>query len=77
MDNNKLMEEIDFLKKRVSILEKKESRRAAFKYLRIIGKSILVIAFAIASWKGYDYIVNGIPNMLEQKINELNPFKKK
>lgn len=77
MDINELEQEIEVLKKRVNILEKKESHRAAYKYIRIILKIILYAAAAFMLWKGYDYVVNGIPNMLNEKIQELNPFRKK
>ena len=38
MDINELEQEIEVLKKRVNVLEKKESHRAAYKYIRIILK---------------------------------------
>ena len=79
MNNNnvqELEEEIEVLKKRVSILEKKENRRTSFKYLKIIIKVILLLLFAYIIWRGYDYVTHEIPNILNNKIKEINPFKK-
>ena len=77
MEIDELKKEVEYLKKRVSVLEKAESNRKAMKYLRIIWKIVLICAFAFAAWKTYDYFVNGIPNMVNEKIESLNPFKKK
>ena len=71
-----LEEEIDILKKRISILEGKENRRKALGYAKIIFKIVIVILFVFGIWKGYDYIVNGVPRLIENEINRLNPFKK-
>lgn len=75
-DIEKLEEEIILLKKRISILEGKENRRKAFGYMKIIGKLLIITLLIIGIWKGYDYIVNGIPKIIENKISDLNPFKK-
>ena len=71
-----LEEEIDILKKRISILEGKENRRKALGYAKIIFKIVIVILFVFGICKGYDYIVNGVPRLIENEINRLNPFKK-
>ena len=76
-DIEKLEKEIILLKKRISILEGKENRRKAFGYMKIIGKILFIVLFAIGVWKGYDYVVNGIPKLIENKVSDLNPFKKK
>ena len=75
-DIEKLEEEIILLKKRISILEGKENRRKAFGYMKIIGKLLIITLLIIGIWKGYDYVVNGIPKIIENKISDLNPFKK-
>lgn len=72
-----LEEEISLLKKRISILEGKENRRKAFSYAKIIVKIVLIGLFLFGIWKGYDYIVNEIPQLIQNEINDLNPFKKK
>lgn len=75
-DVRELEEEIRILKKKVSLLEAKDNRRQAFKYLRIIIKLALVALLVFGIWKGYDYIVNGLPKMVDEKIKDINPFKK-
>ena len=71
-----LKEEIEILNERISILEKRESKRKALAYLKIIIKVILIGAIIFGIWRGYEYVVREIPNMMEEKIKELNPFKK-
>ena len=71
-----LQNEIETLNKRISVLEKRESQRRALSYLKLIIKILLIGALAFGIWKGYEYVVHEIPNMMEEKINSLNPFKK-
>ena len=73
----KLEAEIVLLKKRIDVLEKTESRRKALKYLKILIKVLVIGALIFGIWKSYDYVVNGIPNLIEEKIKDINPFKKK
>ena len=75
-DIDELEDEIEYLKKRVSILEKKDNRRTSFKYLKIIIKILFYGLIIFGIWKGYDYVVNGLPNMINDKIREINPFKR-
>ncbi len=72
-----LKEQITFLERRISELEKKENHRQVLKYLSLIWKILLIGAFAFGAWKAYDYVVNGIPKMIENKISDLNTLKKK
>ncbi len=72
----KLEQEVTLLKKKISILEAKENKRQAFKYLKIFIKLALTIVLLFGIWKGYNYIVNELPNIMEEKINDLNPIKK-
>ena len=73
----KLEAEIVLLKKRIDVLEKTESRRKALKYFKILIKVLVIGALIFGIWKSYDYVVNGIPNLIEEKIKDINPFKKK
>ncbi len=73
----KLKSEIELLKKRINSLEGRENRRRAFKYFKMIIKICLIGLILFGIWRGYDYMVNGIPNIIEEKISDLNPFKKK
>ena len=72
----KLEQEVILLKKKISILEAKENKRQAFKYLKIFVKLALTIVLLFGIWKGYNYVVNELPNIMEEKINDLNPIKK-
>ena len=78
MDNEvmELKEEIEFLSKRIETLEKSESRRKAFVYTKILIKVVLLLATVYGVWRGYEYVVNEIPNIMEEKIKEINPIKK-
>lgn len=71
-----LEKEIDYLKRRISTLEKKENRRKSFKYLKIIIKILIIGTIVFGIWRAYDYVVNGIPNMISEKIHEVLPFLK-
>ena len=71
-----LKEEIDFLSQRIEILEKNEKKRQAFFYVKILIKIVLLLAVVYGLWRGYEYIVNEIPKIMEEKINEINPIKK-
>lgn len=71
-----LEEEVSLLKKRISILEGRENRRKALGYTKIIIKIVLTGLFLFGVWKGYEYIRYGIPKLIENEINDLNPFKK-
>lgn len=79
MDDNivELEEEIALLKKRISILEGKENRRKAYGYLKTIFKIVAIMMIIFAIWKGYDYVVNEVPKIIENKISSLNPLNKK
>ncbi len=69
-----LEEEIMLLKKRVSILEGKENRRKAFNYFKIIIKIALFLLFLFGIWKSYDYIVNEVPKLIKNEVNNLTHF---
>lgn len=71
-----LKQEINILNKKVELLEKKENNRRAYFYLRLLFKIILILAVAYGVWRGYDYVVKEIPNIMEEKIKEINPLKR-
>ena len=75
-DMIELRNELDVLNERISILEKRDSRRRSFIYLKVLFKLILIGAIVFGIWRGYEYVVHEIPNMMEDKIKSLNPFKK-
>ena len=78
MDNEliELKDEIELLNERIKVLEKRDNRRRSLAYVKIIIKIIITFAIIFGIWKGYEYIVHEIPNMMEEKIKDLNPFKK-
>ena len=78
MDNEliELKDEIALLNERIRVLEKRDNRRRSLAYVKIIIKIIITCAIIFGIWKGYEYIVHEIPNMMEEKIKDLNPFKK-
>jgi hypothetical protein len=73
---NDLRDEIDYLTKRIETLESAENRRKAAFYIKLLVKVVLIVLFAYGLWRGYDYVVHEIPNIMEEKIKELNPLKK-
>ena len=72
---NELREEIELLNKRINVLEKKESRRRSLTYLKALGKLLMIGALVFGVWRGYEYVVNEVPRMMEEKIKDLNPLK--
>lgn len=78
--NNEVLElkdEIELLNERISVLEKRDNRRRSLSYIKIIIKIVLIGAIIFGIWRGYEYVVHEIPNMMEEKIKDLNPFRKK
>lgn len=71
-----LKREITVLTKKVEMLEKKENQRRITFYLKLLFKIILIGLFAYGVWRGYEYVSKEIPNIMEEKIKELNPLKK-
>ena len=70
-----LKEEIELLNNRIEILEKRNRRQQIYSYIRIFIKIACLVLFIYGVWRGYEYVVNEIPKMMEEKINSLNPFK--
>ena len=77
MDNSiiELKEEISILEERILSLEKIEKRRKAFNYTKILIKVLLFLGIIYGIWYGYNYVVNEIPHIMEEKIKEINPLK--
>lgn len=72
----KLQKEVAFLEKRIEVLEKREIRRKLTAYAKSFIISLVVAAASYLLWLGYRYVtdkINNIPNMLEEKIKEINP----
>ena len=75
-DIDSLKNEIKVLKKRVEILENNENKRKITKNVRIIFKICLCLAFVYGIYRSYNYIQNIIPNMIENKVKEINIVKR-
>ena len=71
-----LREEVELLTRKVEILEKKENHRKAYAYIKILAKILLTLAIAYGVYRGYQYIVDELPNIIEEKIKDLNPLRK-
>lgn len=70
----KLRKEIIILNERVKILERNEHRRSIGKSIKTLFTIAIICLLTFGIWKAYDYATNYIPNYLEEKIDELNPF---
>lgn len=70
-----LKEEISFLKKRIEILEKINNRRKAYSYFKLLVKLCLILLTLYGIWRGYGYVKDEIPKLIDNKIKEINPFK--
>lgn len=70
-----LRKEIEILTKRIEILEGKENKRKAFVYTKMLVRIILILLIIYGVWTGYQYLVNEIPKIMEDKINEINTKK--
>ncbi len=71
-----LKEEVELLNRKVHILEKKENKRKAMVYVKILVKIIITLAIIYGVYRGYEYVVKEIPHIMEEKIKELNLVKK-
>ena len=76
LEIQELKEQISVLTEKVEILEKKENRRKAFTYAKILIKVILIIVTIFSIYQGYQYLVKELSNIMEEKIKELNPLNK-
>ena len=70
----KLKKEVLILNERIKVLERKEHHRSVGKSIKFLINIIVILLVAFGIWKAYDYITNYIPNYLEEKIDEINPF---
>ena len=62
---------------RVNELEKSNNRRKAYGYVKLLVKVFLILSVVYGIWYGYNYVTREVPNLIEDKIKEINPFKSK
>ena len=70
-DIEDLENEIEVLKKRIEILESCENKRKISKNIHAIIKICLFLLFIYGVYKGYEYIKQDVPNIIESKIKEI------
>ena len=70
-----LKEQIEYLTKRIEILEHIEKKRKAFFYVKLLFKIIMLGLFVYSMWRGYEYLSKEIPRVLEEKLREVIPNK--
>ena len=70
----RLKKEVLVLNERIKILEGKEHRRSIGKSIKSLFTVAFICLLIFLGWKAYDYVTNYIPNYLDEKIDELNPF---
>ena len=70
-----LKEEVSLLTKKVEILEKKENRRKAATYVKILFKVILIIAVIYGAYWGYNYVSKELPNIIVEKVKDMSITK--
>ena len=68
---DELKEEIKNLNERIDALEKVNRHRKAFKYAKAILKVCLLLLSVYAIWRGYEYVVNEVPKVVDEKIKEI------
>ena len=66
-----LRKEVELLTKKVEVLEKKENQRKAMSYLKILFKVIAIAAIIYGVYRGYDYVVNELPNVIVDKVKNV------
>ena len=70
-----LREEVNLLARKVEILESKENKRKAMTYVKVLVKVILIASLAYGVYRGYDYIVHELPNIIVEKLKDTGKEK--
>ncbi len=70
-----LREEIDVLKERINVLEKQERNRKTLNYVKLGIRLIIFLAAIYGALKGYEYLSKEVPQLINDKIKEINPSK--
>ena len=70
-----LKEEIKVLEKRIDALERSNNNRKAAIYFKAIVKVCLLLLVVFGIWRGYEYVKNEIPNLIDDKVKEIKSIK--
>ena len=73
-----LEDEIDSLEERLARLEKVDAKRRVLKLFKSIIVFLLLITIGYGIYRGYNYVKNELPKVIDEKVNDLkdNVIKK-
>lgn len=67
---NELQEQVRLLEDRVYVLERQEASRKVRTWLKILFKVLILIAVVVGAFYAYNYVVDELPKLIENKIKE-------
>lgn len=67
---NELQEQVKILEERVYVLERQEATRRVKNWIKILFKVLILVAVVIGSFLAYNYVVDELPKLIENKIKE-------
>ena len=67
---NELQEQVKILEERVYVLERQEATRRVKNWIKILFKVLILVAVVIGSFLAYNFVVDELPKLIENKIKE-------
>lgn len=67
---NELQEQVRLLEDRVYVLERQEATRKVKTWVKILFKVLLLVALVVGAFYAYNYVVDELPKLIENKIKE-------
>jgi len=67
---NELQEQVKILEERVYVLERQEATRKVKNWIKILFKVLILVAVVIGSFLAYNFVVDELPKLIENKIKE-------
>ena len=67
---NELKEQVRLLEDRVYVLERQEATRKVKTWVKILFKVLLLVALVVGAFYAYNYVVDELPKLIENKIKE-------
>lgn len=67
---NELQEQVKILEDRVYVLERQEATRKVKNWIKLLFKVLILVAVVIGSFLAYNYVVDELPKLIENKIKE-------